>query len=150
MKKQLKFYSVLLAIFAAGPIFAENTPKQFVSPSDKGIVYMGRISDEQPECVRFTYPGVSIFANFEGTSLQMKAKPGSGAFMVCIDDLAPFRINFTEKDSILTLVEGLADGIHRTQIMYAIEGHDLKPEFRGSILTITADWHRLRYCRNVK
>ena len=69
--------------------------KVFISSDDSHIVYMGRISRTVPHMVRFTYPGVSIFANFEGTSLQMKVKPGSGAFMVEIDDELPYRINYS-------------------------------------------------------
>lgn len=108
--------------------------KVFISSDDSHIVYMGRISRTVPHMVRFTYPGVSIFANFEGTSLQMKVKPGSGAFMVEIDDELPYRINYSANDSIQTLAEGLPEGTHRVRIMYAIEGYELKPAFKGFYL----------------
>lgn len=118
------------------PVSAETRQgdKEFISSDDSHIVYMGRISKTIPHTVRFTYPGVSIFANFEGTSLQMKAKPGSGAFMVEIDDNLPYRINFSENDSIQTLAEGLPEGLHSVRIMYAIEGYELKPAFKGFYL----------------
>ena len=108
--------------------------KVFISSDDSHIVYMGRISRTVPHMVRFTYPGVSIFANFEGTSLQMKVKPGRGAFMVEIDDELPYRINYSANDSIQTLAEGLPEGTHRVRIMYAIEGYELKPAFKGFYL----------------
>lgn len=108
--------------------------KDFISSDDENIVYMGRISKRVPHAVRFTYPGVSIFARFEGTSLQMLTSPGSGSFMVEIDEQLPFRINFAEKDSVQTLAEGLAAGVHRVRIMYVVEGYELKPSFKGFYL----------------
>lgn len=106
----------------------------FVPADDPNIVYMGRTSWRTPGSVSFTYPGVSIFADFEGTSLQMKAKPGSGDFMVEVDSGLPFRIHFAAADSVITLAEGLVDGTHSVRLMYAVEGHEFRPEFRGFYL----------------
>lgn len=108
--------------------------KTFIAPDNHNIVYMGRISTTQPGSVRFTYPGVSIMANFEGTSLQMAVKKNSGSFMVEIDNFPAYRIDFGENDSIKTLAEGLPKGIHSARIMYVIEGYELKPAFRGFYL----------------
>ena len=66
----------------------------FILPSDPQIDYWGRISFANPDAPRFTYPGVSISALFEGTSLNMIAKPMSGYFMVRIDNNDPFKIAF--------------------------------------------------------
>lgn len=124
------------AFFSGLSAFA-GIPKEdeaFVSADDARIVYMGRVSHRIPQAVTFTYPGVSIYADFEGTSLQMKAKPGSGDFMVEIDDGLPYRIGFTKNDSIVTLVEGLPEGTHRARIMYVLEGYELKPVFKGFYL----------------
>ena len=38
----------------------------FIPPSDPHIDYVGRISFADPDTPRFTYPGVSISALFEG------------------------------------------------------------------------------------
>lgn len=108
--------------------------REFVPANDARIAYMGRVSWRHPSVAAFTYPGVSICANFEGTSLQMVAKPGSGDFMVEVDDDAPYRIGFSANDSVQTLAEGLADGVHRIRIMYAVEGLEFRPEFRGFYL----------------
>lgn len=132
------FCFMLCAILFGGflPVWAGCFPpsKDFISSDDENIVYMGRISKRVPHAVRFTYPGVSIFARFEGTSLQMLTSPGSGSFMVEIDEQLPFRINFAEKDSVQTLAEGLAAGVHRVRIMYVVEGYELKPSFKGFYL----------------
>lgn len=127
---------LLVAWFACTSVFAglQDAERVFIPADDARIVYMGRISHRIPKAVTFTYPGVSIYADFEGTSLQMKAKPGSGDFMVEIDDHLPYRISFTKNDSILTLAEGLPAGIHRARIMYVLEGYELKPVFKGFYL----------------
>lgn len=51
--------------------------------------------------------------------------------MVEIDDQLPYRISFTKDDSVLTLAEGLPEGVHRARIMYILEGYELKPVFEG-------------------
>ena len=78
--------SLLLALLAGTAALSAqpttNSSSTFIPADDARIAYMGRISHRIPDAVTFTYPGVSIFANFEGTSLRMQAKPGSGDFMV--------------------------------------------------------------------
>ena len=127
--------SLLLALLAGTAALSAqpttNSSSTFIPADDARIAYMGRISHRIPDAVTFTYPSVSIFANFEGTSLRMQAKPGSGDFMVEIDDQLPYRISFTGADSILTLAESLPQGVHRVRVMYILEGYELKPVFKG-------------------
>jgi len=65
----------------------------------------------------------------------MLAKPGSGYFMVELDNLAPFKINFSENDSVATLASNLDNNEHRVRVTYAIEGYQKRPEFRGFLLS---------------
>ncbi|MCI6335590.1 MAG: lipase, partial [Bacteroidales bacterium] len=74
-----------------------------VSPTNEKIQYTGRVNFSNPERVRFVYPGVQIAANFEGTGLAMKAKPGSGYFVVAVDNLPVRKIYFSPADSVITL-----------------------------------------------
>ena len=107
----------------------------FIPPSDPHIDYVGRISFTNPDAPRFTYPGVSISALFEGTSLNMIAKPMSGYFMVRIDNNDPFKIAFANTtDSVITLASQLPDGIHEVFIMNCIESFMPVSEFRGFLL----------------
>ena len=107
----------------------------FVSPADKHILYAGRISFTNPERPAWNYPGVQIVAAFEGTSLKMMAKPGSGYFMAQIDGAEPFKVAFRgERDSVVTLATALPDSRHTIRLMYAIEGYEMYPEFWGFIL----------------
>lgn len=104
----------------------------WIAPSDSNIQYIGRISFQNPDAPVFTYPGTQINARFEGTSLRMKAKPMSGYFMVQIDGSKPYKVSFNApKDSIVTLATALRDEAHEVRIMYAIEGYQRLPEFRG-------------------
>lgn len=127
------FVGLLMALPAGSAPWAASPTDgpTFIPADDARIAYMGRISHRIPGAVTFTYPGVSIFARFEGTSLRMKAKPGSGDFMVEIDGQWPYRISFSANDSIQTLAEGLPQGIHHARVMYLLEGYELKPVFKG-------------------
>lgn len=124
----------LLAMLIVGTSAAQTLAPEgtWIAPSDSCIQYVGRISFENPDSPVFTYPGVQINARFEGTSLKMKAKPMSGYFMVQIDGCNPYKVSFNApNDSIVTLAVALPEGIHEANIMYAIEGYQRMPEFRG-------------------
>ena len=137
----------LMALFAIASVstFALTQPGSknqtfplkgtFVSPTDQHIQYTGRISFTNPERPAFNYPGIQIIAAFEGTSLKMVAKPGSGYFMAQIDQAEPFKVAFRgERDSVVTLATALPEGQHSVRLMYIIEGYEFYPEFWGFIL----------------
>ena len=134
MRKQL--FVALLTIVCQG-VIATTAPLQetVVSPADPHIQYVGRICFANPERPAFNYPGIQITASFEGTSLKMKAKPGSGYFMAQIDQAEPFKVSFMgKKDSVVTLATALPNAQHTVRLMYAIEGYELYPEFWGFVI----------------
>ena len=135
MKKSL--FIVALALVCQLAAAHETLPIKgtIVSPTDKHIQYTGRISFTNPERPAFNYPGIQITAAFEGTSLKMIAKPGSGYYMAQIDEAEPFKVSFMEKrDSVVTLATALPDRRHLVRLMYIIEGYELYPEFWGFVL----------------
>ena len=135
MKKT--FLLALMAITSLTAFANKTFPLKgtFVSPADKHILYAGRISFTNPERPAWNYPGVQIVAAFEGTSLKMMAKPGSGYFMAQIDGVEPFKVAFRgQRDSVVTLATALPDSRHTVRLMYAIEGYEMYPEFWGFIL----------------
>lgn len=135
MRKQL--FIALLTVACQGVFAAERLPLRstVVSPADQHIQYVGRISFANPERPAFNYPGVQITAAFEGTSVKMMAKPGSGYFMAQIDQAEPFKVSFMGKrDSVVTLATALPDARHTVRLMYIIEGYELYPEFWGFVL----------------
>ena len=106
-----------------------------ITADDPNIQYIGRISFQNPASPLFTYPGVQINARFEGTSLRLHFKPGSGYFMVSIDGSRAFKVGFTaQEDSVATVAVALPQGIHEVRIMNAIESYQRRSEFRGFIL----------------
>jgi len=135
MKKAL--FIVVLASVCQLVAARETLPIKgtVVSAVDKHILYTGRISFTYPERPAFNYPGTQIIAAFEGTSLKMIAKPGSGYYMAQIDEAEPFKVSFMEKrDSVVTLATALPEGRHVVRLMYIIEGYELFPEFWGFVL----------------
>ena len=129
--------SALMAVICQGAIANQTFPQKgsFVSPTDSHIQYTGRISFTNPERPAWNYPGIQISTAFEGTSLKLMAKPGSGYFMAQIDLSEPFKVAFTgKKDSVVTLATALPEGIHLVRLMYIIEGYEFYPEFWGFIL----------------
>ena len=136
MKKLLIL--ALLAIVGHSGFAANKTfplKGTIVSPADKHIRYIGRISFTNSERPTWNFPGVQIIAAFEGTSLRMMAKPKSGYFMTQIDQAEPFKVAFRgERDSVVTLATALPDGRHTVRLMYLIEGYEFYPEFWGFVL----------------
>lgn len=88
------FFFLFLSINA---IVAQNN-KTYVSADNECIHYTGRISFKNPLSPCMVYPGSMIEATFSGTSLMMKAKPGSGYFMVSVDHQKAFKIHFSKSD----------------------------------------------------
>ena len=135
MKKTLIL--AMLSIISMNVVATKTFPIKgtVISPSDPNIQYTGRISFTNPERPAWNFPGIQICAVFEGTSLRMMAKPGSGYFMAQIDQAEPFKVAFTGKtDSVVTIATALPEGRHLVRLMYAIEGYEFYPEFWGFVL----------------
>lgn len=134
IKKTCTFFSLLCALAVSGVFASCADRKVDIDPNNPDILYMGRILRTDSTAPTFTYPGTTAMLNFSGTGIAMKSNPGAGQFMVEIDSLAPFKINFTDKDSIITLADSIAPGNHSLRVAYAIEGYEKHPEFRGFII----------------
>ena len=126
--RKLRFIILPLLAMATNALAGDNV----ISPLNPHIQYVGRICFQNPESPRFSYPGTQMNVAFNGTTLRMKCKPGSGYFMTQIDDSEPFKIAFRgELDSVVTLCTALPQGRHTARVMYCNEGYEYKPEFRG-------------------
>ncbi|MDE6548315.1 MAG: lipase [Muribaculaceae bacterium] len=102
-----------------------------VAADNPDIAYMGRIHWTDKGEGEFNYPGTAALLRFKGTGLGMETSPGSGKFIVEIDDVAPRTVVFSPSDSILRLAENLKDTIHNVRVTYAIEGFEFNPRFRA-------------------
>lgn len=130
-----KFPKIFLPLIALAAISCSGPKSLEVDPNDPDILYMGRILRTDSTAPTFTYPGTTAMLNFEGSSIAMAASPGSGQFMVEVDSLPPFKIDFTDSDSLITLADSLAAGPHSLRVTYAIEGYEKHPEFRGFVIS---------------
>ena len=126
MKKTRIVFLVVLFHLSFNSIGAQS-----VLPDDPLLSYVGRTSHRNPRAVAFTYPGVQIHAIFQGTSVAMKTKPGSGFFMIEIDSLSPYKVESTKDSEMVSLAKGLPFGEHRLTITYINEGLLMKPIFYG-------------------
>ena len=135
MKRIFFAFLVFLTTLGVNAIVTVPIKGTVIKPSDKRILYTGRISFTNPDRPAWNYPGVQIIAAFEGTSLRMIAKPKSGYFMAQIDQAEPFKVAFRgERDSVVTLATALPEGRHLVRLMYVIEGYEFFPEFWGFVL----------------
>ena len=135
MKRLLSLFWAAIAALGAQASTTVPVAGTIVLPTDSQIQYVGRICFQNPERPRFTYPGTQINVGFTGTSIKLWGKPRSGYYMAQIDQAEPFKVALTgERDSVVTLAAGLAQGRHTLRLMYIIEGYELKPDFRGFIL----------------
>lgn len=110
---------------------ADAPQLKFVSADNGNFSYMGRVSTQVAGSVRFTYPGVAIQAEFKGRAVAASFKPGSGYFMVEIDDTNPFKIFVSPNDSVMLLADNLSNGSHKLRLMYCQEGYEQRPAFYG-------------------
>ncbi|MCH4156665.1 MAG: GDSL-type esterase/lipase family protein [Muribaculaceae bacterium] len=124
---------IILSVAISAAAFCASAADVVVTPDNPAIAYTGRISFKNPMSPMFTNPGTLIQANFTGTSIKMKAKPGSGYFEVQIDAAEPFKIAFL-RDSVITLASNLQQGSHSVSVMLAFEGYQARPQFRGFCL----------------
>lgn len=125
---------ILSPILFAGMGLLPSLQASAITPipaNDKNITYMGRIHWDEKGQGSFTYPGTTALLRFKGTALDMATSPGSGKFIVEIDNGKPQPIVYGQTDSLLNIVKNLPDTIHTARITYAIEGHEFKPQFRS-------------------
>lgn len=126
--------NIAAAIIVAS-IATSATAQTVIAPSDPGLNYVGRIVKTNPRSYKFSYPGTLVEAAFDATGLKLHCKPGSGYFMVQVDEGEPFKVAFRgERDSLVQVATALPRGRHTLRAMYCVEGYDYLPEFRGLIL----------------
>ncbi len=108
-----------------------------IKASNPLIQYVGRVSfgKASRDVASFNFPGTTIQAKFQGTSLKMICRPKTGYFMAQVDGCVPFKIGFNaERDSVVTVATALTNGEHSVKLMYVIEGLFRTPEFHGFVL----------------
>ena len=94
---------MLATLMVSSTMMAGNVKKsttlpivgEVVKASHPMIQYVGRVSfAKNPDVASFNYPGTTIEASFQGSSLKMLCRPKTGYFMAQIDGCEPFKVGF--------------------------------------------------------
>jgi len=96
------------------------------------IQYVGRVSFGDAKAPILYWPGTHIFANFEGTSINVKLHDyGNNYFYIIIDDGIPSLIDLTPGAKTYTVASGLADSVHKIQVFKRTETKEGEVAFTG-------------------
>jgi lysophospholipase L1-like esterase len=99
-------------------LFAAVVLAASITAADPHVARMGRAEMAADGGVRFSYPGVSFFLNFEGTRLGAVAQAsGDQSYLDVIVDGAERRIRLVTGRQTLTLADGLPAGPHTAEIV---------------------------------
>jgi lysophospholipase L1-like esterase len=99
-------------------LFAAVVLAASITAADPHVARMGRAEVAADGGVRFSYPGVSFFLNFEGTRLGAVAQAsGDQSYLDVIVDGAERRIRLGAGFQTLSLADGLPAGPHTVEIV---------------------------------
>jgi lysophospholipase L1-like esterase len=126
VKIPLNIYRILVrSLLAAMLVGAADvaTALETISPTDSNISYTGRFNFSNPSKPEFSWPGTSIIANFEGTSLSARfnASANDDSVVVIIDDGVPVKVPLGSSSQNYALASGLSSGVHSVEIVNATE-----------------------------
>jgi alpha-galactosidase len=93
-----------------------------ITAADPQVSRMGRAETRADGSVRFGYPGVSFYLNFEGTRLNAVAQAsGTNSYLDVIVDGKARRLRLKEGLQTQVLAEGLVPGKHSVEIVNRTE-----------------------------
>lgn len=106
-----------------------------VPASDPNIQYFGRWDFSVPTAPTHSWPGVSVYAEFEGTSIGIRMTDNFCYYNVTIDDTIKFVFHPTIfTTASYTLRSGLSDGHHTIRVTKRNETNWGKFTFNGFVL----------------
>ncbi|MCX7747289.1 MAG: GDSL-type esterase/lipase family protein [Clostridia bacterium] len=115
-----------------------GTPTYTPTPTTNGepaVRYIGRFDFSDPAGPKFAWTGSAIIAQFKGTSVSAKLKrvnpyQSENWLQVKIDDGTTSKIQIN-KDGTYQLASGLANGVHRVELMKRTEALAGEVQFLG-------------------
>jgi lysophospholipase L1-like esterase len=123
MKTPLKLS--LLTLLTMATIFTACDSNSY-GPTCPYITYVGRVDKSNPNFVSFAYPGVSIHAEFRGTSITARFKDFAqqgmhNTFYCIIDQGEPQKIVLSESQYEYILASRLKDTLHKVELIKLTE-----------------------------
>jgi lysophospholipase L1-like esterase len=110
--------SSLVSSLLISGAFAES-----IQATDDRIAVMGRIAKANDGSVRFSFPGVSFFANFEGKQLSIEAFSSSeNSYLdVIIDNGTPKTVKLSTTPQVINLLSNSDSKNHSVEIIHRSE-----------------------------
>ena len=126
------FFIILLIFISFGILHATDT----IPANDPLIEYTGRIDFSDPLAPRFSYSGVSIRANFTGTSVAviMDDNVGQNYYTVILDGRILDTLAISAGKKSYTIVDGLEDTVHEIELFKRTEEMFGKTRFFGFLV----------------
>ena len=113
----------IACVFGLSLSHSTGLAEMIISPSDAGIVYLGRFDHSDPERPVFGWSGTAIRARFRGSSLRARfADHGDNFLYYIIDGGDPVSLELQPAATDYTLATGLPDGLHSVEIGKKTEG----------------------------
>lgn len=94
-----------------------------IPAADSHIASMGRIEKNSDGSLRFAFPGVSFFINFEGKNLTLDAQSSGGQSYIeaIVDKGEPQLIKLSASPETITIVKGQSAKKHSVEIIHRSE-----------------------------
>ncbi len=142
---------ILLSIFLTYLILTLVSCNIFTSDGridadDPLIIYEGRFDFSDPKNPRFDWPGSSIHAVFEGSSISVRITDGNNDYNIFIDDKLKTILR-TDSSVVYNISDSLSPGKHRVTITKRTEGIFGIASFQGFILEEGKTLHPLGFRR---
>ncbi len=137
----IKLTPFLLLIFLLLGVHTIKAAGTYIKADDPLIQYIGRIDYSNPKQPSYSFPGISIKAKFNGTTITAVIKDfGSGGasttnyYNVLIDDIVTFKLQVNSSDTLYTLATGLSMGDHTVELIKRTESSVGKSSFLGFVI----------------
>lgn len=102
---------------------SEQLPEGNFIPADNPYIkYYGRIDFSEKGSVKFDWPGINIFATFEGTSCTVYLIDGYNDYNIFIDEKFQSVLETKPDTNFYKVAQGLKDGKHTIGIVKRTEG----------------------------
>ena len=106
--------ALIAALWGQAPLVAAAS----MTAADPHVARMGRTGINADGAVRFGYPGVSFYLNFEGTRLSVEAEAsGENSYLDVIVDGVARKVRLAYGRQTVSLVDGASAGKHAVEIV---------------------------------
>lgn len=128
------FISLLLSSCSTNNVKQGLQKTGIINADNPYIQYIGRFDFSNPKKVAFDWPGVYIYAKFQGTGCSIRLEDSTNEYSVIIDNHAPKLLTTSDKD-IYEVASGLSASVpHTIMIQKRTEAFVGKGVFMGFVL----------------